>query len=114
MTFVGIPKNIKPLIINGCYDCHSNQTFYPWYSNITPINWWLKDHVDDGKKHLNFSVWADYELKKKDHKLEEVIEMLEKGEMPLKSYTITHAEAKFTEDEKQQLINWVVELRKSL
>lgn len=114
MTVVDVPKNIKPIIINGCYDCHSNQTVYPWYSNITPINWWLKDHVDDGKKHLNFSVWGDYELKKKDHKLEEVIEMLEEGEMPLKPYTIIHAEAKFTENQKQQLINWVVELSKAL
>jgi hypothetical protein len=78
----------KQLIRTACYDCHSNNTVYPWYAEIQPISWWLADHVKEGKSELNFSEFASYKPKKADHKLEEVIEMIQEGEMPLKSYTL--------------------------
>ena len=71
------PKSIEGVLVNACYDCHSNNTKYPWYNNIAPVNYWLADHVDHGKGHLNFSEWADYSPGKKDHKLDECIEMVE-------------------------------------
>ena len=74
----------------ACYDCHSNQPTYPWYSNIAPISWWMQNHIDEGSHHLNFSVWGTYSEKRKDHKLEECIEMVEEGEMPMNSYTWMH------------------------
>ena len=77
------PQNVKLLLEQTCYDCHSNQTVYPWYNNIAPVSYWLADHVKDGKKHLNFSDWDTYPIKRKDHKLDEVIEMVEDKEMPL-------------------------------
>ncbi|WP_273005712.1 heme-binding domain-containing protein, partial [Leeuwenhoekiella blandensis] len=68
-----------------CYDCHSNQTTYPWYSNLAPASFYLEDHIKDGKRHLNFSEWEQYSAKRKDHKLDELIEEVEREGMPLES-----------------------------
>jgi len=84
------PEDVMMTLKSTCFDCHSNSTRYPWYNNITPVNYWLADHIDHGKGHLNFSEWENYSVKKKDHKLDEVIEMVEEKEMPLPSYTWTH------------------------
>ena len=88
----------------NCYDCHSNQTQYPWYSAVAPINFWLDEHVRDGKKHFNMAQWSEYSIKRKDHKLEELIEEVEEEEMPLPSYTWIHGD--LTEAERQTLIDW--------
>tara|TARA_B110000977_G_C11059231_1_gene485262 strand:+ start:367 stop:843 length:477 start_codon:yes stop_codon:yes gene_type:complete len=93
------------LLRANCYDCHSNQTSYPWYAEIAPVNYWLADHVNDGRKHFNVSAWSDYSTKKKDHKLEEVIEMVEEGEMPLDSYTWLHGD--LSENDTKLLLQWV-------
>lgn len=106
--------NIKAMLKNACYDCHSNTTKYPWYSNVAPISWWLKDHIDEGRKHLNFSEWVDYPLKKQQHKLEECWEMVENKEMPLKSYLYTHSEADLTDQERETLEEWFKLLEQSL
>ena len=79
---------IAALLKTHCYDCHSDHTIYPWYAEIAPASYWLKDHIDDGKKHFNVSAWESYSAKKKDHKLDELIEFVEDGEMPL-GYTET-------------------------
>ena len=97
---------VKELLKTSCYDCHSNQTVYPWYNNIAPVSYWIDEHIEHGKEELNFSEWASYSVKKKDHKLEELIEEVEEGEMPLKEYTWTHREARFTNEQKELLINW--------
>jgi hypothetical protein len=94
-----------------CYDCHSDYTRYPWYNNITPINYWLAGHVDHGKEELNFSNWAEFSTKKKDHKLEEIEELVVAKEMPLESYTITHSEAKLTDAQIQSVVDWVKSAR---
>lgn len=104
-------KEVQKILGTSCYDCHSNTTTYPWYSNIAPVSYWLSYHVKEGKKHLNFSDWRNYSLKKKDHKLEEVIETVESSEMPLKEYTWTHSEANLTAAQKQALISWVKDTR---
>lgn len=100
------PQQIATVLKESCYDCHSNNTKYPWYNRITPVNFWLKGHVKGAKEELNFSEWEHYSAKKKAHKLDEVIEVLENNEMPLSSYTLLHSEAKLTTDESQALINW--------
>ena len=100
------PQQIASVLKESCYDCHSNNTKYPWYNRITPVNFWLKGHIKGAKEELNFSEWEHYSAKKKTHKLEEVIEVLENNEMPLSSYTLLHSEAKLTADETQVLINW--------
>jgi len=85
-------KEIAMILKNNCYDCHSDQTNYPWYNNISPINYWLEEHIEDGKRHFNVSAWEKYSARKKDHKLEELIEYVEQGEMPLDSYTWLHGD----------------------
>lgn len=105
------PVEVAEIIKTSCYDCHSNQTNYPWYTNIAPVSWWIEHHIEEGKEHLNFSNWSAYSAKKADHKLEEFYEEVEEGEMPLKSYTILHGYAKLSEKEKELLISWVKSLR---
>lgn len=94
---------VKALIKGACYDCHSNATVYPWYSEVAPVSWWTKHHVNEGREELNFSVWADYSLKKADHKLEECAEEVEEGKMPLDSYTWTHGDADLNEKQRELL-----------
>ncbi len=114
VTLTNPPSELGTIIENSCYDCHSNHTKYPWYSNVAPASWLLKSHIDDGRKHLNFSTWGDYNSKKKDHKLEECIEMIKSEEMPMKGYVLLHSEAEITHEQKMFLINWFTELRDSL
>ncbi|MGB0883019.1 MAG: heme-binding domain-containing protein [Vicingaceae bacterium] len=100
------PENISTILKTSCYDCHSNESKYPWYSNIAPVSWWVKDHINEGREELNFSEWTTFSEKRKKHKLEECIEMIEEGEMPLKSYTIMHGNAQLTADDEGYLIEW--------
>lgn len=111
ITETNPPPAVKTILQQTCYDCHSNNTEYPWYNNIAPVSYWLADHVKDGKKHLNFSDWNTYELKKKDHKLEELIEEVGEGEMPLKEYTWTHEEARLTEEQRTAIVDWAKQTR---
>ena len=98
--------DISTILKTSCYDCHSNQPVYPWYTNVAPLSWWIKHHINEGSHHLNFSEWGTYSLKRKDHKLEECVEMIEEGEMPMSSYTIMHGEAKLSQAQKILLIDW--------
>lgn len=99
------------ILKESCFDCHSDVTRYPWYDKITPINYWLASHVADGKKEFNISAWNGYSTKKKDHKFEELIEMVENKEMPLESYTFTHSEAKLTDIQIAEVMEWGKKVR---
>lgn len=101
-----VPPEVQAIFERSCYDCHSNQTKWPWYTNVAPVSWFVADHVKDGREELSFSEWGAYPPKKADHKLEEICEMVEKGEMPLESYLILHSGAKLSESDKQSLCNW--------
>ncbi len=103
---------VEQILKTTCYDCHSSHTIYPWYNNIAPVSYWLDHHIEEGKEHLDFSDWENYSDKKKDHKLEELIEEVEEDEMPLKEYTWTHAEARLTADQKKALMDWAKGARK--
>ena len=109
-SVIAFEKDTKPsvevasILKENCYDCHSNQTQYPWYSEVAPFSYWLADHIKDGQKHFNVSVWENYSLKKKDHKLEELLEMVEEGEMPLDSYTWLHGD--LNEDQIKLVLQW--------
>ncbi len=114
-TVVAFENETKPstqmaaLLKENCYDCHSNQTRYPWYSEIAPASYWLRDHIKDGKKHFNVSEWEGYSVKKKEHKLEELIEMVEEGSMPLDSYTWIHGDLE--ETDKELMLQWAKMVR---
>ncbi|MEN9448629.1 MAG: hypothetical protein RJA25_1919 [Bacteroidota bacterium] len=101
-----IPEDVLTILKTSCYDCHSNNTVYPWYDKIQPISFWLKRHVDNGKKHLNFSDFGSYDAARKSKKMREIAEEIEKGDMPLSSYTLIHKEAVLTEAQKTLVINW--------
>lgn len=105
---------VASLMKSACYDCHSHETEYPWYASITPVNWWLDDHIQEGRSHFNFSTWGTYNAKKADHKLEEFIEMVEDGEMPLNSYTWTHLDARLSAEQKTMLTTWVKNYRSAM
>jgi len=109
-----LPGNVESILKRACYDCHSNNTNYPWYTNIQPIGLWLQNHVNEGKSELNFSEFAAYTPKKADHKLEEVVEMIEAKEMPLESYTWIHKDAVLSAEEITILADWANNLRKTI
>ncbi|MCA0960484.1 heme-binding domain-containing protein [Muricauda ruestringensis] len=104
-------REVKQILKTACYDCHSANTEYPWYNTIAPVSYWLADHIEDGKKHLDFSDWQNYDEKKKDHKLEELIEEVKRGSMPLNEYTWTHADAKLSEEQISALVSWAEKTR---
>ncbi|WP_142786515.1 heme-binding domain-containing protein [Changchengzhania lutea] len=110
------PEDIQIILKESCYDCHSDVTRYPWYNHITPVNYWLAHHVKDGKKHFNMSNWEGNSIKRKDHKLEELIDMVKHKDMPLNSYTWTHSEAKLSEAQIKSMVDWanMVRLKYSL
>lgn len=105
------PENIENLLRTACYDCHSHETKYPWYTSVAPISWWIRHHIDEGREHLNFSTWAQYDADRQDHKLEECEEEVREGEMPLDSYTWVHGEAQLTDQQRQVLADWFKSIR---
>jgi hypothetical protein len=102
-------SEVAGILKQNCYDCHSNHTTYPWYAEIAPVSCWLDEHIEHGKGHFNASAWEEYSVKKKDHKLEELIEMVEEGEMPLDSYTWVHGD--LTDAQQKLVIQWATMAR---
>lgn len=103
---VAVPADVSQILGRACNDCHTNTTIYPWYSNIQPSGWFLKSHIDDGRRHLNFSVFNTYAPTKKTKKLEEICEQVESKEMPLPSYLWIHSESKLSESDAKALCDW--------
>lgn len=97
---------VTHLLRTACYDCHSNETRYPWYVNITPVNWWLQQHVNEGREEFNMSEWGGHKAKWQRHKAEEAVEMVKDGEMPLDSYTWGHPEARLNDAQRAALTTY--------
>lgn len=95
------------LVKSACYDCHSNETTYPWYSNVAPFSFLLKSHIKGGRQKVNFSNWGSLDNNKKKYKLEECIEVLVDKRMPMKSYTWMHPKGKLSESQRDELIRWI-------
>ena len=103
---VPVPDTVMALLKIACYDCHSDSTRYPWYNHITPVNWWLKNHIDEGKRHLNYSRYTTGSYKRKMRRLEETADQVEKHEMPISSYLWIHKDAKLTDAQRKLIIDW--------
>jgi len=99
--------SVLQIIKTSCYDCHSNNSVYPWYTNIQPFSWWINHHIYEGKESLNFDEWGTYTLKEKNHVLHEIEEQIEEGEMPLESYTWIHKNAVLNKQQKELIYDWV-------
>lgn len=105
-TVMEIPVEVTKIIQTSCADCHTNSTNYPWYSEIAPVSWYLAQHVKEGKEHLNFSEWTTYNKDQQEHIINDLKEVLNDREMPLKSYLLIHKDAKLTENQYQIMYDW--------
>jgi hypothetical protein len=101
-----VSTDVKIILDKACMDCHSNNTRYPWYNNIQPVAWWLNDHIIDGKKELNFDEYINKRPRFQYRRMEQTIDLVKKGEMPLDSYTWIHKDAILSEEEKTKLFDW--------
>lgn len=108
---VTVPDSVATLLKKSCYDCHSNNTVYVWYDHIFPANWWVAEHIKEGKSELNFSEFAKYTHRKRTKKLEEVADQIKEGEMPLKSYLFLHDDARLSEQQRKTLTQWAAKAR---
>ena len=109
-----LPDSVQQILKKSCYDCHSNNTNYPWYYNVQPVGWWLQNHINDGKRELNFSEFASYAAKKQSRKMGKTSEEVKEGGMPLNSYLWIHTDSKLNEAEKATLANWAEALGDSI
>ena len=101
-----MPADVRSIMEKACNDCHTNNSRYPWYYNIQPVGLWMNGHIKEGKEHLNLSEFTDKRLRFQYHKMEEIIEQVKDGHMPISSYKWTHKDAKLTEAEKTKIIEW--------
>jgi hypothetical protein len=109
-----LPDSVYTILRNKCYDCHSNTTNYPWYTNIQPMGWFMAKHIRDGKKDLNFSEFGSYSLRRQINKLRGIESSIKEGTMPISSYTIMHADVKLTSNDTATINYWVRKTKDSL
>ena len=111
---VFIPGNVKSLLQTACNDCHSNNTNYPWYTNIQPMGWLLANHIKEGKAELNFNDFGSYSQRRQLSKLKSIASQVKDDEMPLASYTMLHKNARLTKEQKLLIIDWAQKAKDSL
>ena len=109
-----VPATVKVILESACYDCHSNNTRYPWYSYIQPGGWWLANHIKEGKEELNFSEFGMYSQRRQINKLRSIENSIKDGSMPLSSYAWLHKDARLTNDEKVVITGWITKVKDSL
>ncbi len=109
-----VPPDVQEVLQTSCYDCHSNTTRYPWYAEIQPVAWWLNDHIKGGKRELNFSEFSGYRIRRQYIKLEQIIDLVTREEMPLPSYLLIHTDARLSAEQKERLVAWANVVRDSI
>mgnify|MGYP002713238045 CR=1 FL=1 len=114
LTLFEVPERVGSILKTSCYDCHSNNTVYPWYNKIQPTSWFLERHIQKGKDELNFNEFGTYSSRRQKSKLKSIGSQIAEGEMPLLSYTLLHGEAKLSESDKEMVIAWVNKIIDSL
>jgi len=106
-----VPSKIENQLKVSCYDCHSNNTAYRWYSKVQPVAWFLENHIKEGKSELNFNDWDNYSDRRKKSKLRSIIKQIESGEMPMDSYTLVHRDAVLDSVAMNEIISYMDELK---
>ena len=101
-----VPPDVQNALETSCYDCHSNNTVYPWYTYVQPIGWWMHGHIDDGKKDLNFDTFSGYSLRRQYRKFEQIKDLVKKGEMPLPSYAFIHRKTILSVKQIEEIEKW--------
>ena len=107
------PEKISTLLKNACYDCHSNETVYPKYAFIAPVSWSVKSHVNEGREHLNFSIWETYNKDLKKNMITKSIQTIQSKAMPMPGYIVYHKEANLSEAERALMIQYFEEMLKT-
>jgi len=110
MIVNNVPNNIKATLQTSCYDCHSNNTSYPWYNTVQPVAWFLENHIEEGKAELNFSEWDNYSNRRKKSKLKSIVSQIKDNKMPLSSYTFIHKNTIISNNQKKEIIAWINEI----
>lgn len=111
---VAVPNNVLTLLQNACYDCHSNNTKYPWYSNLQPMAWMMANHIKNGKEKLNFSEFGSYTGRRQISKLKEIANQIKDGEMPISSYKMMHKNARLSKEQMDLIMDWANSMADSL
>ena len=114
MEVYNVPKKVEVIFKTSCYDCHSNNTAYPWYNKIQPVSWIMQGHIKEGKSELNFNEFGSYSERRQKSKFKSILSQVKDGEMPLASYTLIHRDAKLSENEKKTLEDWINKMLESL
>lgn len=109
-----LPDEVRTALTRACYDCHSNETTWPWYSSIAPASWLVSNDVREGRLRLNFSAWKDYRKSRQINKLDEIANQVHEGEMPLKKYLLLHPGAALSKTEIDLLVQWAEQERERL
>lgn len=109
-----VPPDVGRSLRTSCYDCHSNETRYPWYTEVQPVGWWLNGHIHDAQQELNFSKFASYLPRRQYRKFGEIIEQINESAMPLPSYLLIHTDAKLSQEQKEALTGWANAMRDSM
>jgi Haem-binding domain len=112
--FVRTPDTVLHILKTSCYDCHSNRTEYPWYVNVNPVGLWLRSHINDGKRAINFSDLSGFTKKKLDHRFGDIADEVEKGDMPLSTYTFIHRYASLDSGQIKLIKDWTIAVRKEI
>jgi hypothetical protein len=109
-----VPKNVEAILRTSCYDCHSNNTNYPWYSNVQPIRFFMEHHIKEAKENLNFNEFGKYSKRKQESKLDRIVKQIQSDEMPLASYTLIHKNATLTATQKKEVLDWINKIEDSI
>ena len=113
-TIYPVPEDVDSILIVACKDCHSNNTRYPWYNNFQPVAWFLNNHVVDGKGSFNLNEFTIYPIWRQYDKISEVRKQIDKGDMPLSSYTLIHTDSRLTDAQKNTVILWSEGIKKQM
>ena len=109
-----VPKNVEIILRTSCYDCHSNNTYYPWYSYIQPARFFMERHIKEGKEQLNFNEFGNYSKRRQNSKLKAISKEIESNEMPLSSYTLIHKNATLSASQKKEVLDWINKTKDSI
>jgi Haem-binding domain len=100
------PAEVESVLRRACYDCHSNETFWPWYERVAPISFLLARDVKAGRRELNLSIWDRYDQRRKARKLKEIVKEVEEGDMPPWYYVTVHSDAKLSQNDRETIVKW--------
>lgn len=114
MEIYNVPEKVEVIFKTSCYDCHSNNTAYPWYNKIQPTSWIMQGHIKKGKKELNFNEFGSYSERKQKGKFKSILSQVKDGEMPLSSYLLMHNNAKLSEKDKKDIEDWINKILEEL